>query len=138
MEDFGEQLDRLRLVHGYSIRSFAEKFGHSHTQIRKIIAGDATPNLEWVIKWATHFKLIGDEREQFIKLANSARAKGKLDSADYIEQLERKIKQYEESEQEELSMLEDLVAAFAENELKVPQSVKKRIATLKQRINSTP
>lgn len=133
-EILGELISRSDLT---SIRAFAEHFKLSHTQVRRVLAGTYGPNPDWLDDWASYFNLQGPELERFYALAQSARAKGKKDSADYIDRLEKKIEQYEEEDKLMYHAMEDIVISLTQRGFKVPQSFKKMMAILKQRIRTT-
>ncbi len=150
--DFGDLLQQLldEPKRQWSQRHFAELAGVSHTQVRRIIDGERTPDPEDLEKWAQIFKLDGKHRHQFIESGRSARAKGKADSSDYVQGLEKKLQNMERSVEKAeqrasqaiqslglaSAIIDQLIAQLRQSGAKIPESVDQAATQIRDQVRT--
>jgi transcriptional regulator with XRE-family HTH domain len=133
---YGTTLAELLDRRGLTIRGFAKSAGVSHTLIRKIISGEKTPHPDDLIKWAEYFQLSGDDRQHFIDLGRSARAKGKKDSANYIAEVETSVKRLESALSVALAHLRTSVVLLEQKGVQVPRGMSKALRDLDELLDA--
>jgi len=105
--DFGPWLQALLAERGLSHRAFASAVGTSHSLIGSVCRGHRRADPEVLPLWAQKLGLSGAVRDAFIEAGKRARARGKQDISDYIDDLERRMTEIEEgyaARQDELAM----------------------------------
>lgn len=97
MPEFGVRLKELLDAKNLSIREFSRQTKAagayaSPTTLSEIIGGERTPNPANAAWWGHMLGLDGRPLTEFIELARMARLKGKSDSVDWVEVMERREK----------------------------------------------
>ncbi len=99
MPTFSEVFERALDKAQFKQLTFARKVGTSQGFLSSIIRGTRTPPLDRLDKWADALGLKGDERAEFVRLANLAHCP-ELIREDYLrmrtrlERLERRVAEY--------------------------------------------
>jgi transcriptional regulator with XRE-family HTH domain len=76
---------------GFTQAEFADRVGRSQVAISQVVVGKSRPPLEDISHWAATLRLVDQEREKFIRLANLCHVPDYV--ANIIEQTERMIQQ---------------------------------------------
>lgn len=118
--DFGRLLMEHLARLGISQRQFGERVSRPNTVINRVIYGERRPNPLWIPEWSAALDLDEKQAATFTLAARDARAKGKADSREYIEEITERLDTAEKA----VSELWDILRPLLEREGKKPQMPK--------------
>lgn len=115
---FGRLLKKL--LGALSHEDFAEAVGSTQTTVSQVISGTRSPP-EDPSAWANFFRLKGDERDRFIRLANAQRARRQT-----------RANPMRESLIDSLSLTRDIITLLNDKGFDVPQDLIQRLESLEE------
>lgn len=134
MHEFGAALRAAIERRGISQREFARLVGLSHSHVNRLVDGRATPPTAPLPTWADLLGLTGHTRDSFISLGISARAQGRIETARYVQRIERNIDRLTDNLTLALTLLRSALDLMRHNGMEVPRSLEKALADLEARL----
>lgn len=125
----------LAIWRDMSYRQLGPMVKLSHTQVRDIVANEATPSLDFIERMANLLKLSGETRRRFVLLGRDAWAAGSnKEKLDHVVELRAKNETLLQQLVVVVMTLENVILLCEQKGLKIPRDLQKTVAEVKSKI----